>query len=221
MRRTWCCWHRAARDATDAISPAIYPLARAHCDEYFFLKHRGEARGIGGIFYDDVNEQSPGTPLTLGTGLRADAARWRAFHDAYLEIMNRRRDTPHATRDRNYQLHRRGRYVEFNLVFDRGTLFGLQSGGRTEAILVSMPPEARWSYRSPDAEMDARLLPYLTTLRGKDWLALANPVRSADRRLSDQRQFLRTGPDAMHLLADAERQHHARDVAFPQPLARR
>jgi len=85
-------------------------------------------------------------------------------------VIQRRSDTPFTERERQYQLYRRGRYVEFNLVFDRGTLFGLQSGGRTEAILVSMPPQANWSYRSPDAEADAKLLPYLTSLRGKDWL---------------------------------------------------
>ena len=94
-----------------------------------------------------------------------------AYHDAYRDIIQLRRDTPFSERERAYQLYRRGRYVEFNLVFDRGTLFGLQSGGRTESILMSMPPEARWAYRSPDAELDARLLPYLTTLRGKDWAA--------------------------------------------------
>jgi coproporphyrinogen III oxidase len=164
-------WHRAARNACDAISPAIYPLTRQHCDEYFFLKHRGESRGVGGIFYDDVNEQSPGMPLTWEQGFALMQRVGNAYHDAYLEVMNRRRDTPFTERERKYQLYRRGRYVEFNLVFDRGTLFGLQSGGRTEAILVSMPPEAHWSYRSPDAALDARLLPYLTALRGKDWLA--------------------------------------------------
>jgi coproporphyrinogen III oxidase len=163
-------WHRHARDACNAISPAIYPLARAHCDEYFWLKHRNESRGIGGIFYDDVNESTPDMPLTWEQGFALTQQVGNAYHDAYLAVMNRRRDTPSTERERNYQLYRRGRYVEFNLVFDRGTLFGLQSGGRTEAILVSMPPEARWSYASPDAQMDAKLLPYLTTLRGKDWL---------------------------------------------------
>ncbi len=163
-------WHRAARAACDAVSPAIYPLTRKHCDEYFFLKHRGESRGVGGIFYDDVNENAPGMPLTWEQGFLLMQKVGHAFHDALKEIILRRRDMPFTERERSYQLHRRGRYVEFNLVFDRGTLFGLQSGGRTEAILVSMPPLASWSYKSPDAELDAQLLPYLTTLRGKDWL---------------------------------------------------
>jgi coproporphyrinogen III oxidase len=163
-------WHRAAREACDGVSNAVYPIARRHCDEYFFLKHRGEARGVGGIFYDDVNEQSPGMPLTWEQGFELMQRVGNAYHDAYKAVMNRRRDMPFTERQRKYQLYRRGRYVEFNLVFDRGTLFGLQSGGRTEAILVSMPPEAHWSYKSPDAEMDAQLLPYLTTLRGREWL---------------------------------------------------
>jgi len=163
-------WHRAAREACDGVSTAVYPIARKHCDEYFFLKHRGEARGVGGIFYDDVNEQSPGMPLTWEQGFELMQRVGNAYHDAYKAVMNRRRDMPFTERQRKYQLYRRGRYVEFNLVFDRGTLFGLQSGGRTEAILVSMPPEAHWSYKSPDAEMDAQLLPYLTTLRGREWL---------------------------------------------------
>jgi coproporphyrinogen III oxidase len=164
-------WHRAARAACDAVSPAIYPLARRHCDEYFWLKHRNESRGIGGIFYDDVNETTPDMPLTWEQGFALMQQVGNAYHDAYLAIMKRRLDTTSSERERRYQLYRRGRYVEFNLVFDRGTLFGLQSGGRTEAILVSMPAVAHWSYASPDAEMDAKLLPYLTTLRGKDWLA--------------------------------------------------
>jgi coproporphyrinogen III oxidase len=164
-------WHRAARAACDAVSPAIYPLARRHCDEYFWLKHRNESRGIGGIFYDDVNETTPDMPLTWEQGFALMQQVGNAYHDAYLAIMKRRLDTTSNERERRYQLYRRGRYVEFNLVFDRGTLFGLQSGGRTEAILVSMPAVAHWSYASPDAEMDAKLLPYLTTLRGKDWLA--------------------------------------------------
>lgn len=163
-------WHRAARDACDAVSPAIYPLAREHCDEYFYLKHRGEARGIGGIFYDDVNETTPGMPLSWEQGFELMRRVGNAYHDAYREVIERRRHIPWTERERRYQLYRRGRYVEFNLVFDRGTLFGLQSGGRTEAILMSMPAEAHWAYRSPDEEMDAKLLPYLTTLRGKDWL---------------------------------------------------
>lgn len=163
-------WHRAARDACDGVSKNIYPVARKHCDDYFFLKHRGEARGIGGVFYDDVNESSADMPLTWEQGFALMQRVGDAYHDAYRDVIARRRNTPSTERERNYQLYRRGRYVEFNLVFDRGTLFGLQSGGRTEAILMSMPAEARWAYRSPDAQMDAALLPYLTTLRGKDWL---------------------------------------------------
>ena len=163
-------WHRAAREACDGVAKSIYPLTRAHCDDYFYLKHRGESRGIGGVFYDDVNEQTPGMPLTWEQGFALMQRVGNAYHDAYRDLIARRRSTPSSPRERAYQLYRRGRYVEFNLVFDRGTLFGLQSGGRTEAILMSMPPEAHWAYRSPDPEMDARLLPYLTTLRGKAWL---------------------------------------------------
>jgi coproporphyrinogen III oxidase len=97
------------------------------------------------------------------------------YRQAYLAIVRRRCHVAYGERERAYQLYRRGRYVEFNLVLDRGTLFGLQSGGRTDAILMSMPPAVHWSYRSPDAELDARLLPYLTTLRGRDWLMLSHP----------------------------------------------
>ena len=163
-------WHRAARDACNAVSPAIYPIARQTCDEYFWLKHRGESRGIGGIFYDDVNEQTPAMPLDWEQGFALMQRVGQAYNDAFRDIMLRRQSIASNERERRYQLYRRGRYVEFNLVFDRGTLFGLQSGGRTEAILMSMPAAAHWSYKSPDAAMDDKLLPYLTTLRGKDWL---------------------------------------------------
>jgi coproporphyrinogen III oxidase len=164
-------WHRAARDACEAVSPAIYPVARQHCDEYFFLKHRAEARGIGGIFYDDVNEASEQMPLHWEQAFTLMQRVGAGYLAAYRDIIQRRHATPSTPGERDYQLYRRGRYVEFNLVFDRGTLFGLQSGGRTESILMSMPPEVRWSYHSPNAEMDQRLLPYLTTLRGKNWLS--------------------------------------------------
>ncbi len=164
-------WHRAAARACAGAGPDFHAHARHSCDDYFYLTHRGEARGIGGLFYDDLNATTP----RYGIGwercfelLRAVAG---GFQQSYLAIIARRRALPATERQRRYQLYRRGRYVEFNLVLDRGTLFGLQSGGRTDAILMSMPPQVEWSYRSPDAEMDAQLLPYLTTLRGKDWLA--------------------------------------------------
>jgi coproporphyrinogen III oxidase len=169
-------WHRAAKRACDTVSPRLYPVARAHCDDYFFLKHRNENRGVGGIFYDDLNEQSSDIPLTFEQGFALMQHVGTAFLEAYRDIVARRRDMPTTERERAYQLYRRGRYVEFNLVFDRGTLFGLQSGGRTESILMSMPPEAHWAYRSPDAEADAKLLPYLTTLRGRQWLSEATEL---------------------------------------------
>jgi len=133
-------WHEVARAACAPFGEGVYPRYKAWCDEYFFLKHRGETRGIGGLFFDDLNEG----------GFDACFAFQRAvgdsFCDAYLPIVERRRDEPWGDRERNFQLYRRGRYVEFNLVWDRGTLFGLQSGGRTESILMSMPPLARWEY---------------------------------------------------------------------------
>ena len=163
-------WHQAARDACDTVHPALYAQARATCDEYFFLKHRGEARGIGGIFYDDLNEHTPQLGMTWEQGFALMQAVGHGYLEAYRAIIGRRRDLPYGERERAYQLHRRGRYVEFNLVLDRGTLFGLQSGGRTDAILMSMPPLVTWAYRSPDAGLDGRLLPYLTTRRGEHWL---------------------------------------------------
>jgi coproporphyrinogen III oxidase len=168
-------WHKAAAAACQPFSSNLYPLLRANCDDYFFLRHRGEARGIGGLFYDDLNADT----LDIGMSWERCFAFMQSvgsqFLQAYLAIVHRRRNTPYGERERRYQLFRRGRYVEFNLVFDRGTLFGLQSGGRADAILMSMPPTVHWSYRSPDAELDARLLPYLTTLRGRDWLKPIHP----------------------------------------------
>jgi coproporphyrinogen III oxidase len=163
-------WHRAAAAACAPFGAALYPAARAHCDDYFYLKHRHEARGIGGIFFDDLNEEALPVALPWERAFEFLRAVGDGYHDAYLGIVRRRHATPYGERERNYQLHRRGRYVEFNLVLDRGTLFGLQSGGRTDSILMSMPPEARWSYRSPDPAFDAQLLPLLTTQRGRDWL---------------------------------------------------
>ena len=164
-------WHRAAAAACAPFHADLYAQLRKTCDEYFFLRHRGEARGIGGIFYDDLNEGTPEFGMSWQRCFEFMRAVGTQYLAAYRAIVQLRRDTPYGERERKYQLYRRGRYVEFNLVFDRGTLFGLQSGGRTDAILMSMPPTAQWAYRSPDAELDARLLPLLTTQRGRDWLA--------------------------------------------------
>ena len=155
--------HGTGRDALAAIDPALYPRFKTWCDDYFFLKHRNEPRGIGGIFYDDVTDGGfeGGLALTRAVG--------DAFLHAYLPIVQRRRTMPHGERERDFQTYRRGRYVEFNLVFDRGTLFGLQSGGRAESILMSLPPLVRWEYGyAPVPGSDeARLADYL---RPRDWL---------------------------------------------------
>ncbi len=163
-------WHRAAASACEPFQEKLYAQLRANCDEYFFLRHRNEARGVGGIFYDDLNADTPdfGMPWEQCFAFMQSVA--GQYLQAFMAIVHRRRDMPYEERQRRYQLYRRGRYVEFNLVFDRGTLFGLQSGGRVDAILMSMPPAVQWSYHSPDAELDARLLPYLTTLRERDWI---------------------------------------------------
>ena len=168
-------WHRAAHAACAPFHPRLYQQLRQHCDEYFFLRHRGEARGLGGVFFDDLNDATPEFGMTWERCFEFMRAVGTQFLQAYNAILQRRRDLPYGERERSYQLYRRGRYVEFNLVFDRGTLFGLQSGGRTDAILMSMPPTAQWAYRSPDAGLDAQLLPLLTTRRGHDWLAGEQP----------------------------------------------
>ncbi len=156
-------WHTVARDACAPFGEEVYPRTKRWCDEYFFLKHRNEPRGIGGIFFDDLNdwgfERSFAFQQSVGDH----------FLSAYLPILRRRRDTPYGERERDFQLYRRGRYVEFNLVWDRGTLFGLQSGGRTESILMSLPPLVRWRYawQPEPGTPEARL--YEEFLRPRDW----------------------------------------------------
>ncbi len=158
-------WHQVAHDACAPFGAEIYPHFKQWCDDYFFLRHRNEPRGIGGLFFDDLN----------ALGFEQSFALMRAIGDAYIPayrpIVERRKDTPYGERQRDFQLHRRGRYVEFNLVYDRGTLFGLQSGGRTESILMSLPPEVRWDYDwapQPGTE-EAQL--YARYLKAQDWLA--------------------------------------------------
>ena len=159
-------FHRTCRDALAPFGADLYPSFKKECDEYFFLKHRGEPRGIGGVFFDDFNklgfEYSFAMLKAVGDG----------FINAYLPIVQRRKDIAYGERERDFQAYRRGRYVEFNLVFDRGTLFGLQSNGRTESILLSMPPIVKWRYDwkpetgSPEAKL------YTDFLIGKNWLSI-------------------------------------------------
>jgi coproporphyrinogen III oxidase len=163
-------WHRAAAAACAPFHAQLYAHARKTCDEYFYLRHRAEGRGLGGIFYDDLNADTPQFGMPWERCFELMRAVGAHFLQAYSDIVARRQGAAYGERERRYQLYRRGRYVEFNLVFDRGTLFGLQSGGRTDAILMSMPPLVQWAYRSPDAGLDAQLLPYLTAMRGRDWL---------------------------------------------------
>ncbi len=157
-------WHRTAHAIAAAHGgDARYDAHKRWCDEYFFLKHRDETRGVGGLFFDDLNqpdfEDCFAYIRSIGDG----------FLDAYLPIVNRRKDAPYGDTEREFQLYRRGRYVEFNLVWDRGTLFGLQSGGRTESILMSLPPRVRWEvgYHPAPGSAEARLADYL---RPRDWL---------------------------------------------------
>jgi coproporphyrinogen III oxidase len=158
-------FHRTCRDALAPFGPGLYPRFKRWCDEYFFLKHRNEARGVGGVFFDDFAE------LGFERSFAMMRAVGDAFVGAYLPIVQRRRDTPYGERERDFQLYRRGRYVEFNLVFDRGTHFGLQSGGRTESILMSMPPVVQWRYdwQPEPGSAEARL--YSDFLPARDWLA--------------------------------------------------
>jgi coproporphyrinogen III oxidase len=156
-------WHQVARDVCTPFGADVYPRYKQWCDEYFFLKHRNETRGVGGLFYDDLHEGGFDRCFDF---MRAVGD---GFLDAYLPIVERRKSTPHTEREREFQLYRRGRYVEFNLVYDRGTLFGLQSGGRAESILMSLPPRVRFEYAySPEpGSAEARLNDYL---KPRDWL---------------------------------------------------
>ena len=157
-------WHRTAADACEGFGNGLYPRLKKWCDEYFYLKHRNETRGIGGLFFDDFTEGGFERSFEF---LRSVADH---FSQAYLPIVERRKDTPYAERERQFQLMRRGRYVEFNLVYDRGTLFGLQSGGRTESILMSLPPLVTWVYDwKPRPGSDEQRL-YDEFLKPRDWL---------------------------------------------------
>ena len=157
-------FHSTCKQALDGFGEHLYPRFKSWCDEYFFLKHRNEPRGIGGIFYDDFSE--------LGFDRSFEMMQSVGDHlvKAYLPIVEKRMDMPFGEREREHQLYRRGRYVEFNLVFDRGTHFGLQSGGRTESILLSMPPLVTWSYRHQPEEGSAEHRLYTDFLKPKAWI---------------------------------------------------
>lgn len=157
-------FHRTIKSAIDGFDTSYYPKFKKECDEYFYLKHRKEPRGIGGIFYDDFNE------LGFERSFEFHRAVGDAFLQAYLPIVQRRKDTPYGECERDFQAYRRGRYVEFNLIYDRGTIFGLQSNGRTESILLSMPPIVKWRYDwKPEAGSPESKL-YTDFLIEKDWL---------------------------------------------------
>jgi len=157
-------WHHTARQACQPFGETIYPRFKKWCDEYFFLKHRNEPRGIGGLFFDDFNE----------LGFERSFALMKSVGDhyipAYAPIVERRKELPFGERERDFQMYRRGRYVEFNLVYDRGTLFGLQTGGRTESILMSLPPIVKWRYdwHPQPGSKEAEL--YAEFLRPREWL---------------------------------------------------
>jgi len=156
-------FHRSCKQALEPFGAQYHPRFKQWCDEYFYLKHRQEPRGVGGVFFDDFNEVGFDFSFNLMQSLG------NRFLDAYRPIVERRRDLPYGERERDFQAYRRGRYVEFNLVYDRGTLFGLQSGGRTESILMSLPPVVKWRYDwrpEPDSP-EARL--YTDFLRAREW----------------------------------------------------
>jgi coproporphyrinogen III oxidase len=157
-------WHQTAKQACDPFGADVHGKYKQWCDDYFYLKHRDEPRGVGGLFFDDLNElgfeQSFAFMQSVGNH----------YIQAYLPIVQKRKDLEYGERERDFQLYRRGRYVEFNLVYDRGTLFGLQSGGRTESILMSMPPQVKWRYNWKPEAGSAEAELYEKYLVPKDWL---------------------------------------------------
>lgn len=157
-------FHQTCRNALQPFGPDYHPKFKKWCDEYFYLKHRKEPRGVGGIFFDDLNAPDFETCFNLTESVGDH------FLSAYVPILERRLDTPYGERERDFQAYRRGRYVEFNLVYDRGTLFGLQSGGRTESILMSLPPIVKWRYdwHPEKGSPEDRL--YTDYLTGRDWI---------------------------------------------------
>lgn len=157
-------FHQTAKKACDAVDVSLYPRFKCWADDYFFLKHRQEPRGVGGIFFDDFNECDFDTSFIFLKSVGD------TFLDAYVPIVNRRKDLAYTDQEREFQLYRRGRYVEFNLIYDRGTLFGLQSGGRTESILMSLPPVVNWRYNwHPEAGVKEAEL-YELYLKARDWV---------------------------------------------------
>jgi coproporphyrinogen III oxidase len=157
-------FHQTCKDALTPFGDEVYPKYKKWCDEYFFLKHRNEPRGVGGVFFDDLNEGGFERCFNLTQAVG------NAFTKAYLPVLAKRRDTAYGERERDFQAYRRGRYVEFNLVWDRGTLFGLQSGGRTESILMSLPPIVKWRYDwKPEAGTPEAAL-YEIYLQPQEWV---------------------------------------------------
>ena len=157
-------WHQCAKAACDPFGENVYAAYKRWCDEYFFIKHRNETRGVGGLFFDDLNEWGFDRCFAFMQSVGTQ------FIDAYLPIVRRRKQTPFGERERNFQLYRRGRYVEFNLVYDRGTLFGLQSGGRIESILMSLPPVVHWQYNWQPEPGSPEALLYDVYLKPQNWL---------------------------------------------------
>ena len=161
-------WHTVAKSICDPFGEDLYARYKQWCDEYFYLKHREEPRGVGGLFFDDVNE------MGFDRSFEFVRAAGDNFLHAYRPIVEKRKSHRYGDRQREFQQYRRGRYVEFNLLYDRGTLFGLQSGGRTESILMSLPPTVRWAYNwTPEAGSPEEVL-YTDYLRAQDWLASEN-----------------------------------------------